>query len=488
MGRPRKVSDEFDLDEDVEVEKANPNDPEFWNEFYTDWQNSWKPHTGQKLIIEDFVSGNYDYMFVRAGRKFSKTTINIKASWYKALQKFNSTIYSTFPTITLGTEIIWDEKRLQYCDMQQSFMCQKYVKWVDNNKHIVHFVNDSHIKLQGTWTEARGRGTQPDFLTVDEIQDCNNDWIEAMDSNLGPKRAPCIMSGTPPKKRNHYHDWEQRILNNPRGKVYHYSSYGNDAIPHLAEWLDNKKLELIKAGKEDVWLREYMAEDCFSHADRVLPDAVFEDYVLLDQQVNKMSFRDKIPVMALATQGKYICAMWGILTPKRYLYILDYELRNAIWDKSYVNFIEDPNVKMKSKALQESCGNKMRHLLWDSTKSFKDVIRGFTECKEKPEWQDRGIPLLREMMLERRIILSDKVAPFGMECQNLLADENKKEVEKNYPMICAMSVMANEWFQRDKVSVSQVQPYDKYEALREGGIIVTPKRKSNLIFTQKDLH
>jgi hypothetical protein len=488
MARPRKVIDELDLDEDVEVEKANPNDPEFWNEFHTDWQNSWNPHTKQKEIITDFISGNYDYLFVRAGRKFSKTTVNIKAAWYKSLQKFNSTTYSTFPTIALGTEIVWDEKRLQFCDMLTPYMMQKYVKYVDNNKHIIHFVNDSHIKLQGTWTEARGRGTQPNFLTVDEIQDCNNDWIEAMDSNLGPKQAPCIMSGTPPKKRNHYHDWEQRILNNPRGKIYHYSSYDNDAIPHLKGWLDNKKLELIKAGKEDVWLREYMAEDCFSHADRVLPDAKFEDYVLLDQEINKMSFRDKTPVMAIATQGKYICAVWGILSPKKYLYITDFELRNAIWDKSYVQFIEEPIVKTKSKLLQDACGNRMRYLLWDSTKSFKDVIRGFTECKERPEWQDRGIPLLREMMIERRIILSDKVAPFGMECQNLLADENKKEIEKNYPMICAMSVMANEWFQRDKVDVGQIQPYDKHQALRDAGILISPRRpKGKVLFVQKDL-
>jgi hypothetical protein len=476
------------LTKDFNVTPANPDDPDFFNEFVTDWNKSWKPHSGQKAIITDFLSGNYDYFFIRAGRKFSKTTINIKAAWYKALQKPNSTVYATFPTVTLGIEIIWDEKRIHYCDMKDDYMFQKYVTGTDNAKHIIRFVNGSHIKLQGTWTESRGRGTQPDFLTVDEVQDCNAEWIEAMDSNLGPKQSPCIMSGTPPKKRNHYQDWEARIAANPRGKIYHYSSYDNDAIPHLKEWLDNKKIELTKAGKEDVWIREYLAQDCFSHADRVLPDAVFDDDILLDQQINKMTYKDKTPVMAVATQGKYICAMWGILTPKKYLYILDYELRTQIWDRSYVNFIEDPAVREKSKSLQDVCGNKMRHLLWDSTKSFKDVIRGFSDCKEKPEWQDRGIPLLREMMLERRIIISDKVAPFGLECQNLLADENRKDVEKTYPMICAMAVMANEWYQREKISVEQTKPYDKYQALRDAGILLTPpKRKGKLIFDQTQM-
>ncbi len=469
--------------------KADPNDPEFFNEFVTDWNNSWKPHTGQKAIITDFISGNYDYLFVRAGRKFSKTTINIKAAWYKTLKKKNSTIYATFPTIELGTEIVWDEKRLQYCDMQDSYMFNKYVKNVNESKHIIQFVNDSHIKLQGTWKEARGRGTQPDFLTVDEVQDCNPAWIEAMDSNLGPKQAPCIMSGTPPRKRNHYQDWEQRILSNPRGKIYHYSSYDNDAIPHLAAWLDNKRTELLKSGKEDVWLREYMAEDCFSHADRVLPDAQFEDYLELEQQVSQMAHKDKIPVMVVATQGKFICAVWGILTPKRYLYVLDYELRTGIWDKSYIQFMEDHAVKTKIKFIQDNCGNRMRYLLWDSTKSFNDVIRGFSNCKEKPMWQDRGIPLLREMMIERRIILSDKVSPFGMECQNLLSEDTKTEIEKSYPMVCALSVMANEWYQREKLDVTQTHIIDKYQPLRDAGIIIQPARKKGrILFSQSDLH
>lgn len=483
----RKDEDFFDEDGYL-VEKADPNDPEFWNEFITDWNESWTPHTGQKKIMDDFLSGNYDYFFVRAGRKFSKTTINIKCSWYKALQKKNSTVYATFPTIELAKDIVWDEKRLQYCDKSTPKMMQKYIKKVDEYKNIIHFVNDSHIKLQSTWAEKRARGSQPDFLTIDEVQDCNSDWMEAMDSNLSVKRSPCIMSGTPPRKRNHYHEWEERIRNNPRGKVYHFSSYDNDAIPHLKEWLDGKKAELVKSGKEDTWLREYMAEDCFSHSDRVLPDASFEDYILLDQQVNKMSYREKTPIMVLVTQGNYICAMWGILTPKRYLYILEYELQNAIWDKSYVNFIENPKVKEKSKNIQDLCGNRMRHLLWDSTKSFKDVIRGFTECKDKPEWQDRGIPLLREMMLERRVIISDKVAPFGLECQNLLAEEGRKEIEKTYPMICAMAVMANEFFQREKIEMQKPEDFDKYQALRDAGIIITPKKDSRLIFSQRDLH
>ena len=119
---------------------------------------------------------------------------------------------------------------------------------------------------------------QPDFLIYDEVQDCSPEYMEAMDSNLAAKpHAQCVMMGTPPKKRNQYEEWWARIGANARGRTFHYTSYDNIRLPHLKEWLDNKKNELLKAGKEDVWLREYMAEFCYSSSDRILPDAKFLD-------------------------------------------------------------------------------------------------------------------------------------------------------------------------------------------------------------------
>ncbi len=479
--KKRKIQEEED-----EYTRPSPSDPDFLSEFLEDWEGIRNRHQGQTQVLNAFFKEGAQYIFNRAGRKFSKTTTNIDIVWRFAHENPGSVIYMCFPTITLGVEIVWDEKRLQWCDARDDYMLKKYVQKVDEPKHMLYFTNGSYVKVIGTWTEARGRGTQPDLLVVDEIQDCSGDYLDAMDPNLAAKNGRCVMSGTPPKKRNHYHEWEDRIFNNPKGKIFKFTSYSNDRLEHLSEWLDAKKQELTRAGKEDVWVREYLAEDCFSHAERVLPDARFQDFVSLEEKINQLPYKDKTPVMAIATQGNYLSAIWGILTPKKELYILEYELRSQIWDRSYAKFFEEEYVKEKTKKIQVMCGNRMRQLLWDPTKSFKDVIRGFTDCKQKPEWQDRGIPLLKEMMIENKIIISDKVAPFGLECQNLLMDESRREIEKMYPLISTFSMAVNEYFQREKISVAQTEQWDRFKAFRDAGLpLPTQRKKGNVLFKQR---
>lgn len=485
MAKWKKYSEEEDK---VEL-LANPKDENFIEDFLKDWEKVRDRHSGQQKIIDSFFVDKSQYIFNRAGRKFSKTTTNIDIAWRFALENPAAVIYYCFPTLELATEVVWDEKRIQWCDSKDDYMHNKYVKHIDNPKMKITFVNGSFIKVIGTWTESRARGKQPDLLIFDESQDCRAEYIEAADSDLLPKNGSCIMSGTPPKKRNHYHEWEQRILNNPKGTIFHFTSYDNDKIPHLEEWLDSKKVELVKTGKEDVWLREYMAEDCFSHADRVLPDPVFTEHAQVEMKLNAISFREKVPILCIGTQGKYLCAMWAMLNRKNELFVLDYELRHSIWDKSYLQFFQEETFKDKTRKLQEMTGLKLRQLLWDPTESFKDVIMGFSECRKKPEWQERGIPLLKEMIHEKRITLSDKVAPLGLECQNMLADETRKEFEKLYPMICTLSVIVHEYFQRERVSVVQTDIHDKYKALKDAGLPTPRRRKSaGAFFRQSDMH
>ena len=251
-------------------------DESYTRKFLEDWESCRDRHPGQIEVLKAVFDDRCQYTFYRAGRKGAKTTTGIDVAWKLANTIPNSVGYLCYPTIAQGIEVVWEERRLQTCDQKDDSMFDKYVEKVDDSRHIVRFANGSFLKLIGTWTEARGRGTQPDFLIFDEFQDANPDYIEAMDANLAAKpNSQCIIMGTPPKKRNHYEDWWDRVKSHPRGKVFKFTSYDNIKLPHLKEWLDNKKIELIQANKEDVWLREYMAETCYSSADRVLPDPTF---------------------------------------------------------------------------------------------------------------------------------------------------------------------------------------------------------------------
>lgn len=469
------------LDEEKKIKPKFDENKVITRNFLSDWENCRDRHPGQAEVLKAVFEEKCQYVFYRAGRKGAKTTTGIDVAWRLAHEIPNSVGYLCYPTIAQGIEVVWEERRLQTCDQKTDDMFEKYVEKVDDSRHIVRFANGSFIKLIGTWTEARGRGTQPDYLIFDEFQDCNPDYIEAMDANLAAKpNAQCVIMGTPPKKRNQYEEWYDRVTHHPRGKVFHFTSYDNIRLPHLKEWLDNKKIELTKAGKEDVWLREYMAELCYSSSDRVLPDAKFYDFEEIDAKIRQINYEQRIPILAISVHPTYFCCSLAIMEAKKSIFVIDHLIFPQVWDKAYSEMFPLLNEKVKN--LQNYCLRKVRNLVWDESESFIDVIKGFTKCRKDLKWQDRGIPLLRELMVKEKIFFSREVADFGLECQNMLIEESEKDVQKNYPHICTLAMMVNEYFSQEKIAVHTATPFDKFDAFREMGIPIPPKRGSKSLF------
>lgn len=468
---------------DNEDEKISlKTDPVYVRTFMEDWEKCRNRHPGQTEVLKAVFEEKLQYVFYRAGRKGAKTTTGIDVAWRLANNAPNRVGYLCYPTIAQGIEVVWEERRLQTCDQKDDRMFDRYVEKVDDSRHIIRFVNGSFIKLIGTWTEARGRGTQPDFLIFDEFQDCNPDYIDAMDANLAAKEnAQCVIMGTPPKKRNQYEEWYERVRSHPRGRVFHFTSYDNIRLPHLKEWLDNKKIELIKANKEDVWLREYMAELCYSSSDRILPDAKFLEKEEIDQKARLFAYSDRIPILAISVHANYFCCILAVLVPRKMLFIMDHLIFPQVWNHAFSEMY--PALSDKVKVLQDFCAKKIRNLVWDKSTAFADVVKGFTKCREDIKWQDRGIPLLRELMIKEKITFSREIADFGLECQNMLIEESEKDIQKNYPHICTLAMMVNEYFSQEKVAVHSVQPFDKFDAFREMGIPCPPKRGSKSLFT-----
>jgi|GEM_PF-2360057 hypothetical protein len=482
--KPKKEDDDETYDTATQDEGADSEggsgeeaESKLTRQFLEDWKALRTRHPGQQKILDAVLDKGKRYVFLRIGRKGAKTSTNIDLAWALAFKKPRRTVYICCPTIEQGFEIYWEENRLQWCDSPDPGMFSKYVKAVNNQKYKMTMVNGSIIKLIGTWNEARGRGTQPDVFVGDEIQDCSPEYLDAMEPNMAAKpHSVWILSGTPPKKKNHYHVWEERIKKNPEGFHVHYSSYVNTALPHLKGWLDSKRNELRDAGKEDVWLREYMAEDCFRSDDRVLPDLQLTDF---DQLLFELKSTDPTifqPIFGLVVNEHHLTAIYAVLFHTKYtgskIYTLESDHLNKIWDKGYGSIFAEMSKKMDS--YSSTFKKPWRKIVYDESSSFCDIVSGFSESRKDLKWSKRGVPLLREMIHSQKLIVSTQTAKLGVEAQNML----KEDELKDFPHICAMAMIANEYYQPASMNNWEKEQWDRLQPLRDAGLVVNvPKQK-----------
>jgi len=172
----------------------------------------------------------------------------------------------------------------------------------------------------------------------------------------------------------------------------------------------------------------------------------------------------------------------AVVIPQKSIFVTEVITFRQTWKRSIADMY--PALTPQLKELQDFCGKKMQNIVWDESKSFADVIVGFTECRKDTKWQDRGFLLLREMMANGKMHISNKLEEFGPECQKLLRDEPIKEIQSNYPHICTLAMLVNEFFQIERIKVKNLATFDKYDALRDMGIPV-PQKKNRLMPTYR---
>lgn len=439
MYRRRHTSSESKETQEVDI-------PDY-EEFLQDWHSLRERHKGQLEILDLFFNQNMHRIFLRMGRKGAKTCTIIDIAWRFSYSTPNMITYICYPTLEQGYDVLWEESRLQNCDIQDPWMREKYVKSIEKGGLSITFLNGSKIKVVGTWTEKRGRGMQPNLLIADEVKDCNAEYLDAAEPNLAAKPdSRFILAGTPPKKRNHYHLWEDRTTRLFNGKVVKYSSYVNTALPHLKEWLDKKHEELKEAGKEDEFIREYLAEDCFSSEDRMLPDPKIMETDKMIRLTSSLREEARTYIIALLIQETKICALWCCIERRKdkgdLFYMLDYKVESRLWEHSFESFFAQiPEICHKNaiKSLQ-----KCHKIAWDEKNAFIQVIPDFSSCQDRKgnRWFESGIFLLRETMNTEKIIFSEKVAPIGLECQNFLRGDNVNE----FPLMSCCAMIVNDYF------------------------------------------
>lgn len=121
------------------------------------------------------------------------TTVMLYCLVRWALTHPNAQVYWFAPKAKQAREIVWESQRLQ------TFVPKKYVSKIKNTEMRVQYFNGSFVKLDGSDEYEQYRGIEPDAAGYDELKDFDHRFDTAFRPNLGPKKAPLIVAGTPPR-------------------------------------------------------------------------------------------------------------------------------------------------------------------------------------------------------------------------------------------------------------------------------------------------
>lgn len=459
-----------------------------------DFQEVWEAHEAQRLVLDAIFVQGKKIIFLECGRKFGKTDfVNF------ILHRFicsvpNSAGYFIAPLLKQAKELIWANNRIQnffYPNINPETgltiggrdpslkaaifneLREKYYAGDPNNSEMrIRMNNQGFIKLDGSDSYEAYRGVNPHIICYDEFKDHHPKFHDGMDPNLATYNAILVVVGTPPEgdepNAQGYWDLAQIAKNDPQGAHFNFSSYSN---PHISKtWLDNKKKQLISIGKEDVWLREYMAKRVRSGSNSIFP--MFEGPDEAHNIRNTKHYRPTAEIRAEVQRKRKDWEFWFVLDPASssvfggvFAAINRYDKRVRILEEIY----ETRKGHMGTKEIfgrvlsivnsYNLLASDVRYVYdhaeaWfpqEVSDHFEEYDIGLEPCiKDRGKEKDDRLNTIKEMLLygkEPYLVLSDSCPKTAWELQNYRTDENGKVTKENdHTIDCLRYLLNNSYY------------------------------------------
>jgi hypothetical protein len=200
-------------------------------------------------------------------------------------------IYIICPELKQAKKIYWMPKRLQ------NYGPQEFVAEHRESELRTVFTNGSYIILDGCENFEAMRGIKPHLVFYDEFQHHSQYFDEeVMQPNLSSGKVSLLAFGTPPKVDCHYVTFRQNLLDNiARGNSkYLYMELHSAKNPTLdPHWLAEKKADLIRRDKYNIWLREYEGKMVFDTESAIFPFFDEKKHVYEHNYLMKLIHRDR---------------------------------------------------------------------------------------------------------------------------------------------------------------------------------------------------
>lgn len=403
---------------------------------------NWKPHSGQldvgKAIFND---QNIKTVFLQCGRKWGKSEFIIYCLWRHALMNPGSSCYYFSPFMKQSREIVWSERRLQ------NFGPRKYIAKIDNNDLRITFTNGSFIKVDGSDNYEAYRGIQPSCAVYDEFKDFHPQFHEGMAPNLAVKRAPLLLIGTPPRvdDRNYiqYIQLSDECKQRSDSLWVCKPTHENPIISK--EWLESEKKKHFDRGEPDIWYREYEARLVAGGKRSIFPMLDRNKHVEKHAKIVHEIRNDikNLEWYVVLDPGTTTCfaALYVALNPySKKIYVMDciYETSQAQTSirNIYPRILETTQeLYPQSDIMDDWFRGIDEAAAWANNEFLNEFGTYFTPTSKSKHKKEDGISLMKDIMLNDGLIISDKCEPLLFEMENYVTDDFGKFPKKNDHLI-----------------------------------------------------
>lgn len=399
--------------------------------------DKWSPHPGQVKIGQALFGQGKKRIFVQCGRKWGKSEFLIYTLVRWAMLNTGAQCYYFAPFQKQAREIIWQRLR--------QFIPREWVKDENKTEGRITFLNESFIKVDGSDNYESYRGITPDIVVYDEFKDFRPEFHVAMEPNLGPKRAPLIVVGTPPDQEGQYTQLAEEFRSDTEeGFWIEASSFENPYNDTKA--LEKMRLKLIDRSEPDTWEREYMGRFVKGGARSIFPMLsaarhVVEHEALKKDVLKELNRLNWYIVADPGTTSVFGTLIAGIHKYSRKVYIFNeiYETNPSqsttgqIWPVITTKALEaHPHALANSDQWYRIYDEAAA---WFNMECIDRYGVGWIPTQKAAAPKEMGLSLIKDLLLMDMVVISSSCKKLLWEMENYFLDHNGKIPKKNDHLI-----------------------------------------------------
>lgn len=332
-------------------------------------------HPSQKTIAID----SHRFRVVRCGRKFGKTEEAIEEIKAVSISKDGMRIGYVASTFGEARDIAWEriKKQLKGALSEEPNETRLELKVMSQDRGI------SEVQFKGWESIETWRGTEFDFIVLDEVQNYKNFWqlwTEVLRPTLIPRKGRALFLFTA-KGFNHCYDLSNLQYKDTDFKSFHFTTYDNPYIPR--EEIEKSRLEMTR----ERFAQEIMAE--FTKTEGLVYKEFSREQHVYNEEV--LGFSEILSGVDFGFTNP--CAVISIGVKDGVFYVIDELYKTGLTDAKVAEYVSG---KRYSRVYPDPAAASAIEELKQNRVNVREVVKGKDSIKN-------GINKVRELLLSNKL-------------------------------------------------------------------------------------